>query len=549
MTMDTIYGPILTIQYTELSQPITSSSVSSYRFTSRYTMDTGDYKNTEQSLIIFAVFVMIAVWYRNFYAWRGRNTRVVTRIGQTTDLGQVNIKALVEMLFLVFQAFIVVYLPFIVIEAEYWFVFFKLQKKVYLLLPPADTLFSTTSFYLRIFVILYLLAFCQLFNMCRLIYRQCSTELFFLDWEPPKDSKPSSKSAGKVSVWRTILVANRWAELQTVRRVDVKFTLFWLGCILLGFKYEYSYTSQPNVNELSNSAVMNPLLRFANTMWWWFLLSVLQYLWKVAVWERFVTERIETQFIDFCTITKVSVMVLDEPYHGYYLHCRSPHQYADGTMAELVELLRNEEAGLTVDRSLEGAPDDHQSFQLFLTAEWRDTFSAIHQNIVTPMSVGELINNSKLARGRFRLDTRKEGTEVPPQDTSRMLKGWLDMTIFLQGFIENSFTHADLRRRVDTPTWLQRVLNIAPPLLETGQPSVFFPDYSYHFTSVLFLGNEWDLAVMNALSYAIFDLWFSSTPVSILLTFLLDTLLCKIRHHWGKSAVSRSTLVDSRFLN
>lgn len=550
MSQDTIYGPILTIQFTELSQPITSTSIRSYNFIMRYTMDTIQYKNTEQSLIIFAVFVMIAVWYRNLRAWRSRNTRVVTRVGQTTDLGQVNIKALIQMLFLIFQAFIFVYLPFIVIEAEYWFVFFKLQKKVYIMLPPADTLFSTTSFYIRFFVILYLLAFLQTFNICVLIYRQCNLELFFLDWEPPKDSKPGNKIAGKVSVWRTILVTNRWVELQTIRRIDIRFTLFWLGCILLGFNYEYNYTSQPNINELSNNAIMNPLLRFANTIWWWFLLSVLQYLWKVGIWERFFTESIETQFIDFCTISKISVLLLDEPYHGYYLHCRSPHQYADGTMAELVELLRNEEAGLTVDRSLEGAPDDHQSFQLFLTAEWRDTFSAIHQNIVTPMSVGEMINNSKLARGRFRLDTRQDGaTEVPPQDMSRMLKGWMDMTIFLQGFVENSFTRADLRRRVETPTWLQRALNMAPPLLETGQPSVFFPDYSYNFTSAWFLGNEWDFAVMNALSYSVFDLWFNSTSVSILLTFLLDTLLCKIRHHWGKSAVSRSTLVDKRFLN
>jgi meckelin len=41
----------------------------------------------------------------------------------------------------------------------------------------------------------------------------------------------------------------------------------------------------------------------------------------------------------------VSLIVLDEQYHGYYLHCRSPHAYADGTMAELVEMLHKEEAG------------------------------------------------------------------------------------------------------------------------------------------------------------------------------------------------------------
>jgi hypothetical protein len=56
------------------------------------------------------------------------------------------------------------------------------------------------------------------------------------------------------------------------------------------------------------------------------LLSYLQYLWKFFISERYLGEAPERLFIDFCTIAKISVIVLDEQYHGYYLHCRSPHQ-------------------------------------------------------------------------------------------------------------------------------------------------------------------------------------------------------------------------------
>ena len=35
------------------------------------------------------------------------------------------------------------------------------------------------------------------------------------------------------------------------------------------------------------------------------------------------------RFIDLCTIAKVSVLILDAPYHGYYLHCDSPYPHAD----------------------------------------------------------------------------------------------------------------------------------------------------------------------------------------------------------------------------
>lgn len=37
-----------------------------------------------------------------------------------------------------------------------------------------------------------------------------------------------------MSVWRTILVANEWTELQSVRKTDIRFTLFFLGFVLLG---------------------------------------------------------------------------------------------------------------------------------------------------------------------------------------------------------------------------------------------------------------------------------------------------------------------------
>lgn len=32
-----------------------------------------------------------------------------------------------------------------------------------------------------------------------------------------------------------------------------------------------------------------------------------------------------SRFVDLATMAKVSVLVLDEKYHGWYLHCRSPY--------------------------------------------------------------------------------------------------------------------------------------------------------------------------------------------------------------------------------
>jgi hypothetical protein len=42
----------------------------------------------------------------------------------------------------------------------------------------------------------------------------------------------------------------------------------------------------------------NPALRFANTTFWWVLLSSVQLLWKWAIYERYLSEPREQFFVD-----------------------------------------------------------------------------------------------------------------------------------------------------------------------------------------------------------------------------------------------------------
>lgn len=187
--------------------------------------------------------------------------------------------------------------------------------------------------------------FCfQLVYVCDMIWKQGTADIFFLDWEPVDPKKGKS-----VSVWRSILVANEWVELMTVRRTSVEFSLFWIGFFLLGLNLEFNATQQPNVLDHSEGDI-NIILRFANTTWWWVVMVFSQWLYKTLIGERYLGEPPEQRFIDFCTVAKISVLVMEGKYHGYYLHCRSPHQFSDGSMGELVEMLHKEESGLTVDR-------------------------------------------------------------------------------------------------------------------------------------------------------------------------------------------------------
>ena len=50
------------------------------------------------------------------------------------------------------------------------------------------------------------------------------------------------------------------------------------------------------------------------------------------------------------------MLLLDTPYHGYYLHCRSPHPHADVDMLTMTKNLkmeeRNESSGRCIQNSV-----------------------------------------------------------------------------------------------------------------------------------------------------------------------------------------------------
>ena len=49
----------------------------------------------------------------------------------------------------------------------------------------------------------------------------------------------------------------------------------------------------------------------------------------------------------------------------------------------------------------------------------------------------------------------------------------------------------------------------------------FFGEGDFQFTQCLFLGHDWELLVQEILTFAVADIWFRNTTLSIFLVFLL----------------------------
>lgn len=232
-----IYAPVLTITYDEVKPAGWGANPTArVAFNMAYTMNTTEFfGNFQVFFIIIMVFtgLLFALRFRN---WQIRNARVVTNAVLTTDLGGFNMSTIIELCLYASSTWVLVFFPVTVCVAWYAFTFFKIQTAPSVLLPPERDVYSPDSPYYLFVVNLHVMFFFQLVSVLVMVYRQCRADLFFIDWEPlpTKPAAASGASKGSVSVWRTILVANEWTELQTVRKTDIRFTLFFLGFVLLG---------------------------------------------------------------------------------------------------------------------------------------------------------------------------------------------------------------------------------------------------------------------------------------------------------------------------
>lgn len=596
-----IYPPVLTISYTETrpdswplvteqlkvgsnqmySRTFTDSSTTIV-FESAYTMDMTYFWKVCTGFFI-AQFVLTGLAFMlRYYNWNMRNSRVTTSAQLTTSLGGFNIQNIIELTLVALNTYVLLFFPFILMICWYFFVFFKLQTVPSILLPFQINISDSDSDYYAFFVIIHLMAFFQLtYVLVILVYRQGNNETFLIDWEVGKEkneeeTEENSSSKHDVSAWRTLFIANKYLDLQVKRRSSLAFTLFWTAFFLIGLDLEYNSISHPDLNDIEASSRYNAILRFANTSFFVLILTFGQYIWKWLIYERYFSEPPEQKFIDFCTIANISLLILNENYHGFYLHCQTPNQYSESTMLELVKNLAEEESGLVTVRALSGAPDDIQSFEVFLSGEWRGEFDKIKAKMIKNLSINDMIKErrsfrrskrnkgkknageiesvwSMMSRHTNRLNKKqfssfKLGFSIVPGTLDETIEGWKEMTKFLNRFLSNTYSKIGLRHSIKVPTYFDKMTRNAPDLSLQDQPSIFYTDKFFNFVEVMFLGNETNLVILNILTIGLFDLWFNNTFVSLFLTYLIDLGLSKLRYAIAKASISRSNIIDTRFI-
>ena len=120
----------------------------------------------------------------------------------------------------------------------WWFIFYKLQERVYVFMPGLDSFEENYKPYDGMLIALTVCKFVAM--LYKIIFEQSSNDVFVIDWETPKMYKHQRYTPKQaVSPWRRLFVVNEFNELQAGRHFSTEQILLVFLVISEGLGYKY----------------------------------------------------------------------------------------------------------------------------------------------------------------------------------------------------------------------------------------------------------------------------------------------------------------------
>jgi len=374
----------------------------------------------------------------------------------------------------------------------------------------------------------------------------CWTDVFFIDWERPKSrqmewphlvrmravqskasiqeqnespehkeeartsrtrrgsvgkSSPGSKpSISGVSIWRSLFVANEWLELFSHRRICLELHLFFVILLMKVWNLEeytkYIHSSSEEQAEPDHESM---ICRVALGFLVYVSLILVQILYFVVIHERFVKDK-RKDFVDFCSVSNISVFIWVHKRYGFYIHGRSPNGRAEVNMKEMNDLLQREEEDLCSKRGL--LPNtDQQTFEMTLPFSMYDQYQRLRSILAVPTTRSTRIQNL--------LNSRTE-------DIEKKASAYIIVTKFLSSFIDHTLNDFDYI--VKDKTTLEYILDAE--FDERRDQGYFYNDNGLSFERVLMSGSETSLIIFELMLFIFIDVICWDYILAAIITFI-----------------------------
>ena len=433
--------------------------------------------------------------------------------------------------------------------SAYWYFFFKLQYRNFAIMPPLDD-----DCYTKFKIIFYIGFVCYMIYMLIRVYKQVSFDIFFIDWEKEQDvenigalkSSIDIKYRKHRSAWRMIHVVNQFNELQKKRIFHLYFGFCWI--ILLyyrcnWYRREQQIPADKKVDEAPVNFVLRNFIASIIVLASCSIELVLARLLKIWIPLK------KQEFMDLCSVSNISVFILDELLHGYYIHGKSPNGKADVNYDELFNFLSIEGGGTMASRGLENDNNaDHeqnQTYEMFLSNSMRIVYDGLYiiqteSMLVKSTNIRNYFKKSRIGMKLFKnfLNYEKDRTMLDNY-MNNQLKAKIDILVISpKDFIRDK-------------SFIQKILGYtmdSSELERTTKDIILYRDYSQNFDDVLFYGMEWEWFVMDLFLFQFLMIISDDNFLSMFITYIFDYLLYYIRIFFGNRNVAKKAVIDDRFI-
>merc|ERR1711998_468811 len=228
---------------------------------------------------------------------------------------------------------------------------------------------------------------------------------------------------------------------------------------------------------------------------------------------------------------------------GLHGHFNGPH--ADTNMVQLNEMLIKEEKGEVAERGLRHgdasseAEKRCQTFEIYIMETFRmeleETYLASTR---TDTGRKQQRGNKKPGYGGA-----ANGPARLPEEYMQRLQQYNKMNALLKKKINGQDN-----LKIDRKTFWQHKFGSEFGSANVGLSNTFLYDDEYGFTKVLLMGREADFVVFHILCYAVWDLAFSNTCITVVLVWIIDKMMLSLRSERGIKNIALKTLMDERFL-
>jgi len=475
-----------------------------------YTIESGSFRNAVQILFSFLCSLIVALAIVRIVQWHNRNKKVSSNGQVSVDIVAMSIKTIVCLC----HSYVLLMFPFFMGLATYWIIFGQIQQTLFIFRrvvdpPPLESL--GIDEYQALVVFIQILFWTHTVYMIYVLCQQCNIDIVFIDWEK------SHTIGSSVSMWRLLMICKEWIKLQATRKSRIE-----INIVTVTFIMENIIERLPLIRDFPQNVCFRKITHIILSSWVWIGATTIQLLLKNLIMERYCLQSQAQRLIDLSTIAKISTLILVEEYHGHYLHCRSPYEFADCSEEELRDYIDKENRGIYASRGIDdpAAPIDCQAFTFMASAIFRK-------------QINKALNITQSYAAKAELES------------------------FIKSFIEQTPppVHEGLRRKIRIPSFCERMMGSSSSEARARESGcLLYPDEKacmsdYSFLSTSFLGIERDLGLQDVLTYTFFFTVWNDLGAAVLITYVLHLIRHSLRLFFGRRNISRKGFVDLRLLS